>query len=772
MLTLASRPLQKPPQETPATISEAGLRYILMQLRTVTGNDFSLYKKSTIMRRIERRMLKNLITRTEVYVNFIQHNPAEVDALFKELLINVTSFFRDSEAFALLKQEVLPLLCADKAVDYVFRVWVAGCATGEEAYSIAMLLCELMEESGRQFKVQIYATDLDGDAIAMARTGLYSANIAQDMSAERLERFFVAEDDHYRVKKEIRQLVVFAVQNVMKDPPFTRLDLLCCRNLMIYLEQELQKRLIPMFHYALKPSGVLFLSPSESIGSHTDLFSPINRKWKLYRASKTSAPMRAILTDHVDWTASQEEKMTEQTMKTARESKLAQLPRCLLVQCFAPASVLTDLKGEILFVHGETGKYLRPAPGQASLNVVEMAREEFKTGLRVAVHAAVSKGAPLQKHTMQLRQNGGHGVAVELGVRLLSDPDANQKLLLVSFQDLPESHAKPAVQGVAEVAEADRMTELERELVFLKQRHQANLEEEQASSEALKASNEELQSTNEELQSTNEELETSKEELRSVNEELITVNTELQAKIEQLASMQNDMKNLLDNINVGIIFLDRHLMIRSFTREATRFYRLAPSDVGRPLNDIKSEVEKYNLLVAAREVLSTLIPWECEIELEGEAWSLARIQPYRTLDNMIDGVLVTFTDITARVKAVAIQESLALAQGIVDSVREPLVVLDSALRVVTASAAFYRNFEITPEETLRHPFHQLGNRQWNIPTLRKMLDEVISTAHPFDNYVVEHDFPGIGHRRMILNARRIDGKVQEKMTLLAIETGS
>ena len=353
----------------------SGMTRILMQLRTKTGHDFSLYKKSTVTRRIERRLLHHAIEDTDIYARFLKENPAEVTALFKELLINVTSFFRDADAFGVLQKDILPELCKDKTEQSNFRAWVAGCATGEEAYSIAILLKEWMEENHLEFKVQIYSTDLDDEAIAIARAGIYPPNITQDVTPERLRRFFSKEDTGYRIKKEIREMVVFAIQNVLKDPPFTKLDLLSCRNLLIYLGPELQNQLMPTFHYALKPDGVLFLSPSESIGNHIELFSSINRKWKFYRAIPLITSSHAMMKNVLSWAAGTRGKKHEEVMIKPKETNFAELTRRVLLQYFAPAAVVTDLKGDILYVHGETGKYLRPPPGQASLNVIEMARE-------------------------------------------------------------------------------------------------------------------------------------------------------------------------------------------------------------------------------------------------------------------------------------------------------------------------------------------------------------------------------------------------------------
>ena len=754
-------------QPAPAVVSS--MLRILMHLRFVTGQDFSQYKKSTIGRRIERRMAQHNIEDSEVYLRYLKENLTEVHILFKELLINVTSFFRDPEAFVLLQKEILPQLLQDKPSDYVFRVWVAGCATGEEAYSIAILLRELMDETHQEFKVQIYSTDLDEDAIAIARAGVYPSNIVQDVSAERLSRFFVMEEAGYRIKKEIREMVVFAVHNVIKEPPFTRLDVLSCRNLMIYLESELQNRLIPIFHYALKLGGVLFLSPSEGIGNHTELFASFNRKWKFYISKSSASSSRTMMTSPMTWAKGSSGKAPEETMKKTREPNLTELARRLLIQFFAPASVITDRKGEMIYVHGDTGKYLRPGPGQASLNVIEMAREGLEIELRAAIHAASNQNTPTLNREVLVKTNGDY-TTVNLSVRPLPGIDGDDNLLLMSFQDVAGTHLKAKPKTSAKPIELGQIEVLERELAHSKENQQAIIEEQQASNEELKSTNEELQSTNEELQSTNEELETSKEEMQSVNEELITVNAELQSKIEQLAGMQNDMKNLLDNTNIATVFLDEHMVIRRFTREATNIYRLIASDVGRPLADIKSDLIGEDLLIKAQSVLETLVPFETEVQTHDEEWYLMRIQPYRTLDNIIEGVVLTFTNISKRIAAEsAMQLARELAENIVDTVRDPLLVMDGTLKVISANRAFYHYFQVKAVDTVGRKIYNLGNNQWDIPSLRELLEIILPRDRAVEGYLVEHNFPHIGHQKIMLNARRIFGSTLEP-SLILLET--
>ncbi len=765
-------------QKVPAIATDkalSGMKQILLQLRKSTGHDFSLYKKSTIGRRIERRMAQHHIEDVAVYARYLKENPAEIDLLFKELLIKVTSFFRDPEAFVALKQTILPALLAGKPEGYVFRVWVAGCSSGEEAYSIAIVLLELLDERkarhDQELAIQIYATDLDDEAIGVARAGRYPPNIAQNVTPERLRRFFVKDEAGYKIKKDLRDKVVFALQNVVKDPPFTKLDLLSCRNLMIYLEVELQNRLIPIFHYALKPDGVLFLSVSESITNHPELFSAIDLRWKFYRAKHADAATHPGTVNQRVQAAGPAERAAGATVvgrpKAGSEGNVGELSHRVLLQTYAPASVTTDARGNILFVHGDTGRYLRLAHGPASNNVIEMAREGLQLGLRAAILNASAQAVPTLDREVSVKTDGGFA-AVSFSVRALPRGESGEPLLLVSFKDVAgpgkPAHKLTAKQGSgkgsAPTAAVKRIEELERELAYAKENLQATFEEQRATNEELKSTNEELQSTNEELQSSYEELETSKEELQSLNEETITINSELNAKVEQLSGMQNDLKNLLDSTNTGMLFLDHQLIIRRYTPEAVKAYRLIATDVGRPLGDITSNIEGEDLLDALQSVLDTLIPQEREVPTNDGLWYLVRMQPYRTLDNDIAGVVLTFTNVTkfklASIKRDAEETARALlAEGIVNTVSEPLIVLDSALQVVSASQAFYQHFQVKPEDTVGRKIYDLGNGQWNIPALRQLLEDLLPQQQVLDGYVVEHDFPGLGLRRMVLNARRI-----------------
>jgi len=776
------------------------LKRILALLRSGTGHDFSEYKKSTLSRRIERRMAQHGIDDPEAFASYLERDQTELQQLFNELLINVTAFFRDPEVFDVLEKDILPPLLAAKPAGYAFRVWVAGGSTGKEAYSIAMLLHEWITANHRHLTVQIYSTDLDEVAISRARAAVYPTTIAEQLRPDRLQNFFVKIPGGYRIKKEIRDMVVFATQDIIMDPPFTRLDLISCRNLMIYLEPSLQDRLINTFHYALKPEGVLVLSPSESIGDHDALFVPLNRRWRIYRALPSVASVasvRAVLTRHqlpmLTLPAKKIDKKPEPPMIKAKDANFAELAGRALLQSFAPAAVLTDAAGNILFVHGETGKYLRPAPGEATLNVIEMAYSGLQSALRAAFSDLASQQLPLVNREVSMGFDGGFDGghyggfgAVSLSVRPLPDRRDGENLALVSFQEVVgAASSQPSnrtlggrlLKGLAKSTKAggkersagasieqQRIAELERDLVLAKANLNAAVEDQQAS-------NEELQSTNEELQSTNEELQSTNEELQSVNEELVIVNNELQEKVEQMTVMQNDMKNLLDNVNSGIIFLDTRSVIRRFTRGATRIYRLVDSDVGRPLGDINSQLRGENILADAQAVLDSLVPVERELRGEDGSWCLVRLQPYRTVDNVIDGVVLTFTDISQRIEALAEQrKARQLAESIIDTVREPLIVLNGALQVVSASRAFYREFRITPEATVGRPIYELSDHQWDIAELRTLLETILPRDQSFEGYEVDHEFPNIGRRQLLLNARRIvNADQQPQLILLTIE---
>ncbi|MFC1716919.1 chemotaxis protein CheB [Candidatus Poribacteria bacterium] len=756
------------------------LQKVFILLRAQTGHDFSYYKHNTILRRIERRMTVHQIEQTADYIRYLQENPVEVETLFKELLIGVTSFFRDPEAFAELEQKIIPALFEGRGPDQPLRVWVPGCSTGEEAYSIAMLIQEHMDKLGRDYQVQFFGTDIGPDAIDTARLGIYPDSIAVDVTPGRLRRFFTKQDNTYQIKRNIRDMLVFSLQNVIKDPPFSRMDLISCRNLLIYMGEELQKKLVPLFHYSLNQDSYLFLGTSEAISGFVDLFSVIDRKWKLFQR-KGAVPGHRPVVDFpapvltLDADRAQAGRGDRKTGKT----DLRALTERVLLDDYGPACVIINEKCEILYVYGRTGKYLEQATGEASLNILGMAREGLKLELTTAIRKVIAKKEDIRRGNLRVKTNGGFEM-VDLIVKPVTNPSYPEGMMMVVFEDIPRSPETKPVEEAGEPAEEDhgRIAELERELRATREYLQTTIEELETSNEELKSTNEELQSSNEELQSTNEELETSKEELQSVNEELSTVNAELENKVDLLSRSNNDMNNLMASTEVGTIFLDNELCIQRFTPAATQTINLIQTDIGRPLSHIVSNLKYDNLVQDAQSVLDTLVSREMEIQDNDGLWYSTRIMPYRTTENVIEGVVVTFINIAEQKQLQAeLVEQRDLAQvrteyveSIVDTVREPLLVLDADLKVVSASRAFYSDFKVTPQDTEGQFIYQLGNGQWDIPKLRELLEDILSESSSFDDYRVEHEFETIGKKSMILNARQMNSKDEERdLILLAIE---
>jgi chemotaxis methyl-accepting protein methylase len=626
--------------------AQSALEKVVILLRSQTGHDFSLYKRSTVYRRIERRMGLHQIDKISSYVHFLQGNSQEVDLLFRELLIGVTSFFRDLEAWNQLKDEVLPALLASYKSNQTLRAWIPACATGEEAYSLAILFKEAQEKNkpAKSITLQIFATDLDTKAIEKARDGVFPANIVADVSAKRLDRFFVKVERGYQAVKSIREMIIFAPQNIIMDAPFTKLDLVCCRNLLIYLMPELQKKLIPLFHYSLNPDGFLFLGTAETIGTFTNLFAPLSGKTRLYRRLDNASAVEPVEFPST-FVRTQPDAPARQVKPTANLQTLADQ---LLLQTYSPAAVLTNAKGDILYISGRTGKYLEPAAGKANWNIYAMAREGLGYELTTAFQKALRRKEAVTIENMVVGTNGGKQI-VNATIQPLGGPNALQGMVMIVFTDVV---AKPQTKmtGKPRGGGSERTAELEKDLEHARQEVQSIREEMQTSQEELKSTNEELQSTNEELQSLNEELTTSKEEMQSMNEELHTVNQELQSRLDELSTTNNDMKNLLDSTDIATLFLDNNLCVRRFTSETSKITKLIPGDLGRPITDIASVLLYPELADDAHIVLRTLIRVERQISIPDGNWFATRILPYRTLDNMIDGVVITFIDITVSKK--------------------------------------------------------------------------------------------------------------------------
>src|SRR5215472_8266284 len=704
------------PAEEKAAETEP-IQKIFVLIRGCTGHDFSGYKTGTIRRRIERRMNLHQIKSANAYVRYLQENPHEIDILFKELLISVTSFFRDAEAFESLAKTALPELIKSLPDGHTVRVWAPGCASGEEVYSLAILLRECMDSLKRQLEVQIFGTDLDSEAIDVARNGQYPDGIAVDVSKPRLEQFFVRDGNTYRIRKDIREMSVFALQNVIKDAPFTKLDMICCRNLLIYLNAEVQKRLLPLFHYSLKPGGLLFLGPSETVGNFGDLFEVVDKRWKIYRRKETAQSIYPVLEFSAAAGRDNREARQIEAIAALKDTDIVSSVERLLLSRFAPASVVINDRGDALYFHGRTGAYLEPAVGKPRLNILDMAREGLQLELSAALRHAAGQNGEVVRDMVRVKTNGDF-INISLHVTRIQEPQNLRGLFLVTFRPSPIIAKSDKSRGHPAKRETSGTAALERELQSTKESLQTSIEELETSNEELKSTNEELQSTNEELQSANEELETSKEEMQSLNEELSTVNTELQSKVDELSRSNDDMQNLLNSIEIATIFLDGQLKITRYTEQAKRLVNLIPTDVGRPLADLVSNLNQatYDEMVRdCREVLRTLVFRQTEIQTKQGQWFLLRIMPYRTAENIIDGLVLTFVDIN-RVKQA--QKSLRRLSKVFSDGLDPIVIVDLQGRIVDLNDEVVRSYGWTRDDLLGQPVSKMARR-----TDRRLLEE-------------------------------------------------
>ncbi len=625
--------------------SPQALESILRLLREHSKHDLSLYKTSTLKRRVERRMGVHSLDTMAAYEEFLRKNPEEFDLLFKEMLIGVTGFFRDAAVWQDLREALAPALLAQAAAGRRLRAWVVGCSTGEEAYTLAMVFKEAVEAlpAPGSYTLQIFATDLSMDAITLARKGLYPARIAEVVSPERLARFFTAEGDGFRVNKDIREMVLFAQHDVILDPPFTRLDILCCRNLLIYFNATLQRRLVPLFHYSLRPGGILVLGGSETVGQAKSMFAPLSPNSRIYRRSDAATDA-----GWVDFPVNR----YRSSRQSAQESNLPQpinappnlqsLADHLLLQEFSPPAVLVNARGDIVYISGRTGKYLEPAAGRANWNIHVMARPAIRSQLAAALRRALETRKPVELRGLRLEDDAQR--TLDVTVQAIQEPQALQGMVMFIFRDVASVSAGRARRkrsaGPIDPAINDELVRLQDEIHALRQAMHASEEE-------LQAANEELQSTNEELQSANEELTTSKEEGQSMNEELQTINAELQTKLDDLALAQSDMQNLLNSTDIATLFLDKDLNVRRFTDKITRIIHLREGDIGRPLSDLANTLNYPQLHDDAKETLRTLAFSEKQISTTDGHWFTVRIMPYRTVANVIQGAVITLVDITA-----------------------------------------------------------------------------------------------------------------------------
>lgn len=741
-------------QESDFTLNQNNntqLQKILMLLRSHTGHDFTLYKKSTIIRRIERRIAFHQLNDYNDYINFLRENPNEILLLFNELLIGVTKFFRDHDAFDALKSRLYPLLNTKKEEDPI-RIWVAGCSTGEEAYSIAIILIEYLDtlRMAKMPKLQIFATDLDPQAIDHARSASYFSNISSEVSPERLDRFFIKVNEGYVVKKEVREMIVFAQHNLIKDAPFTRLDLLCCRNVLIYLTSELQKKIIPVFHYSLNQSGILFLGPAESVGSFNDSFVSMDNKWKLFQRKEGASSMGNML-DFPFHVANQQNKNKKNQLPIkSLKNPLAETFHKILLESFTPTSLLLNERGDILYINGQTSRFMQINSGEAIFNIHRLAKEELKYALGNALHQAWEQKDTVKVGEIKIKE-GNQVYVVGFRVDYITEMPL-QDLLLVTFHD----HGTLKKRRVSSIKNADAskpgaVEELEKELIYTKQQLHSTIEQMETSLEELKSTNEELQSTNEELQSTNEEALTTKEEMQSLNEELMTINLQYQNKAEELTQLNNDMKNLLDNTEIGTIFLDNQLNILRFTPQVTKLFNVIPGDIGRSITHIVSNFDYPFLEEAIKEVIERLVGKELEVSTKKNEWYNLRIMPYRTMDNFISGAVVTFTKITPfKAMENKLISLLNYAKAVVNEMQDAAVILDPDRKIVVANSVFLQQFNLKEEAITEQSFMEIVHNKWKTSKLDNLLTEK-GAAETF----IQHDFLGLGLRDMFVKIQPI-----------------
>ena len=757
--SLTSRPAEK----------RTEIGQVLALLRTQSSQDFRSYKPATLLRRMNRRMSLKGLTDLGSYLDVLRAEPGEVQALIRELLINVTSFFRDAEAWATLDETVITQLIADREGGASIRVWVPACSTGEEGYSIAMLLTERAEAAGKQFDLKVFASDILDDNLNVTRAGVYPAASVEMLPAERVRRFFEKLDGSYQIRRTLRDLVVFARQDLLREPPFSRMDLITCRNMLIYIEPEAQRRAMALFHFALREGGRLFLGSAETIGRANDLFETVSNKWRIFRRigpTRHDIVSFPLLGGH---SASDQTKAPDaHELPLVRVTETA---RRVLLDRYAPASIMLDQKGRIIYFHGETGDYLKQPSGEPTRDLLAMARDGLLTKLRGAL-LKVAGEEQSTNFSAQVR-HGDTFRSVLVSVSKLPAPQNTSGMLMVTFE--PEIHtlrvALPETREMFGAREREASSILESELRSTRAELQGTIEQLESVNEEMKAANEEATSMNEELQSTNEELETSKEELQSFNEELHSVNSQLQHKIGELDQTSNDLANLLSGTEIATVFLDTELRIKWFSPATKQLLELVSSDIGRPISHFARKFVDDKLLTDADMVLEKLAPIDAEIRSNEGKWFVRRVLPYRTRDNRIAGLVITFTDITERRHASeAINEARVYAEAIVETGRQPLVVLDAEVRVQSANRAFYKLFDLAPDSVVGRSLYNLGKGEWNVPDLRNVVEEILPKDHQFQD--VEFAFgPAASSKRcLLLNARRlIRNGGRENLILLAIE---
>ena len=723
---IASHPYVRRPSAArdDAAVRDVQLYKIFELLRPVSGVDFRHYKRPTIRRRLQRRMALHRLTDVDAYIALLQSRPAELRELFQDLLIHVTRFFREPESFAALVEEVWPRIVEGRNPEHPIRVWVCGCATGEEAYSVAIALVEFLGKAHSELRVQIFATDVSSTAIEHARAGVYSAAIAEDVGPERLRRFFTKTDGHYRVNKVIRDMCVFASQDLTKDPPFSRLDLVMCRNVLIYMDTVLQNKLIALFHYALNANGFLVLGEAETVGAQANLFSLVDKKYRIHRkkGSPRALPMVAF---PVDYHSAPARKRLEAEVHAGESGVQREVSRIILDR-FAPAGVVVDNDMQVVQFRGQTGAFLEPAPGDASFNLLKMVREGLLHGLRTALHQARKSRGPVRHDGLQVRSARGWTPAALEVIPLTA---LQRPHFLVLFEQPAAKRgataAKPvpvkAVRGQRRSSEGSKAVLLQRELAASREYLQSIIQELEAANEELQSANEEILSSNEELQSTNEELDTAKEELQSTNEELNTVNEELHGRNEEMSRINSDLMNLVGSVQIAIVIVSPDLRIRRFTPMAEKVLNLIPSDVDRSIGHINPNIDCPDLERLIRECMETVSPIERDVQDRQGKWFSLRIRPYKSLDNKIDGAVVALFDVDSLKRSEQrIATALDLCGAVLKATPQPIALIGEDLHVQQANAGFAALFGATADELRGRGLDEMAGRapaveRWRAP---------------------------------------------------------
>jgi two-component system CheB/CheR fusion protein len=743
------------------------LRRIFALLHTATKVDFSHYKPTTIRRRIGRRMMVLRLETMIEYRMYLEQHPPEVHELYRDLLISVTSFFRDAGSFEALSQLLVGNLTGGGRDQQPVRAWVPGCATGEEVYSLAISIYELLHEKQHAVPLQLFGTDISDVALERARHGIYSGVIEDDVSPERLRRFFTKVDSGYQISKPIRESCIFARHDVTKDPPFSNLDAVSCRNVLIYLDQAAQRRVLPIFHYALKPTGLLMLGTAESAAAAADLFASLDKQHRIFSRKPTAGRLPADM--GVAGPAAEATAAVVASAGTTASDLHKKLERLIQTR-YSPDAVLVDEALQIVQFRGHTSPYLDPSPGEASLNLLRMAKESLVVPLRRVVQNAAERNLAVSEAGIPIEIAGRREEITLEVVPLGGNTQADRHYFVVFRRDKPADSLGPLTPPDDAPPDED-VGKLRNELAETRDYLRNLTEEYEAHAEELRAANEEARSANEELQSTNEELGTTKEELQSANEELTTVNEELQSRNQELSATNSDLKNLLSAITIPIVMVDSDLRVRRFNSAAANLLELGPVDVGRPVGHIRGRIQTPDLEQQVKNVVETLHPCNQELQDREECWHLLTIRPYRTLDDRIAGAVITFQNIDPLKRGLQIAEQARdYAEGMIETVREPLIVLDADCRVQRATTAFYDTFLVSREETEGRFLYDLGNGQWNRSRLRELIGAALFRSEPFHDFEVDHDFPHIGRRSMRLNGRRIPfPNLQHRMLLLSIE---